>query len=110
MQVLKFGGTSVANADNILKVIDIIRLAAEKDQTIVVVSALGGTTNLLIEAGRLAAVHDVLYKEKLQEFGDRHQLVVLKLIPIDQQIGMLKRVKEKCSELESICEAVFLLR
>ena len=50
MQVLKFGGTSVANATNINKVIDIVKNALKKGDAIVVVSALGGTTDKLIEA------------------------------------------------------------
>ena len=42
MQVLKFGGTSVANAENIQKVSAIVQEKLKKDKTIVVVSALGG--------------------------------------------------------------------
>jgi aspartokinase/homoserine dehydrogenase 1 len=44
MQILKFGGSSVANAANISRCISIVRQAAEKDRTLVVVSALGGIT------------------------------------------------------------------
>ncbi|MDP1623303.1 MAG: hypothetical protein Q8M08_13300, partial [Bacteroidales bacterium] len=51
MQVLKFGGTSIANSDSIQKVIEIVKQAILKEQTIVVVSALGGITDMLIEAG-----------------------------------------------------------
>ena len=40
MQVMKFGGTSVANADNMLKVTEIVAKAAERDRTILVVSAI----------------------------------------------------------------------
>ncbi|MEI7661305.1 MAG: bifunctional aspartate kinase/homoserine dehydrogenase I [Bacteroidota bacterium] len=110
MQVLKFGGTSVANAGNIRKVIDIVRHAALKDKTIVVVSALGGTTDLLIEAGTLAATHERRYREKLTEFGERHQQVVRELLPVNGQRDLLNVVIERCSELGRICEAVFLLR
>ena len=48
MQVLKFGGTSVANAENINKVVSIVSGRLKKDKTIVVVSALGGVTDLLL--------------------------------------------------------------
>ena len=47
MKVLKFGGTSVANAKSLINVIDII--TQSKDQVVVVVSALGGITDLLVE-------------------------------------------------------------
>jgi len=58
MQVLKFGGTSVANAENINKVVAIVKEAAKKDKTIVVVSALGGVTDLLLNAAKDAASGD----------------------------------------------------
>jgi len=110
MQVLKFGGTSVANAENIRKVISIAQQALLKDKTIIVVSALGGITDILIEAGQLAATYDLSYKEKLKDFGNRHIQVVNELLPVDKQRALTSMVKEKCKELESICEAVFLLR
>jgi aspartokinase/homoserine dehydrogenase 1 len=55
MQVLKFGGTSVANAENINKVVAIVKESLLKDKTVVVVSALGGVTDLLLNAAQLAA-------------------------------------------------------
>ena len=55
MQVLKFGGSSVANAENINKVIALVRQALTKDRTILVVSALGGITDKLIHAAQSAA-------------------------------------------------------
>ena len=110
MQVLKFGGTSVANADNIRKVIDIVKQACIRDKTIVVVSALGGATDMLIEAGAMAASHNPAYHEKLLDFENRHQKVIQELLSGEVQRAMLNLVKEKCGELDRICEAVFLLR
>lgn len=52
--VMKFGGTSVADADCIRKVTDIVRDALEKQSVAVVVSALAGVTDLLVEAGGCA--------------------------------------------------------
>ena len=66
MQVLKFGGTSVANADNINKVVAIVQKALQRDKTVVVVSALGGVTDNLLKAGALAAAADESYKEVLE--------------------------------------------
>ena len=56
MQVMKFGGTSVANADNMLKVTEIVAKAAERDRTILVVSAISGCTDTLIKIGTLAPI------------------------------------------------------
>ena len=46
MKVLKFGGTSVGSVESILSLKKIVE--AEKEQVIVVVSALGGITDKLI--------------------------------------------------------------
>ncbi|HTS43108.1 MAG TPA: bifunctional aspartate kinase/homoserine dehydrogenase I [Puia sp.] len=109
MQVLKFGGTSVANAENINKAIKIIESAIKRDKAIVVVSALGGITDALIQCGVLAASGEESYKEKLQQIEQRHLETVKSLIPITQQSSALSLVKKRCNELEDICNGVFLL-
>jgi len=110
MQVLKFGGTSVANAENIRKVISIVSAAKEKDKTVVIVSALGGVTDLLLSASSLAAEGDETYKEKLAVIEQRHLDTVKQLIPVAQQSQLLSLVKKSCNELEDICSGIFLLR
>ena len=72
MQVLKFGGSSVANAQNIQRVIDIVGQRAADDPSIVVVSALGGITDLLLKSCSLAAEADESYKDCLSEIESRH--------------------------------------
>ena len=58
MQVLKFGGSSVANAENITRVIKIVRQALTKDKTVVVSSAISGCTDALIAIGKAALAQD----------------------------------------------------
>ena len=70
MKVLKFGGTSVANAKSLINVIDII--TQSKDQVVVVVSALGGITNLLVEMSERASMRQNNYKEHLETLENRH--------------------------------------
>ena len=110
MQVLKFGGTSVANAENINKTASIIREAVKKDRTIVVVSALGGITDTLLSAGQLAAASDPAYKEKLLTVEQRHLDAVKSLLPVTRQSGFLSLVKKLCNEIEDICNGIFLLK
>jgi aspartokinase/homoserine dehydrogenase 1 len=110
MQVLKFGGTSVANAENISKTIAIVQRALTKGNTMVVVSALGGTTDMLIDAGKLAASGNEAYKDKLTAIEQRHLQTVKDLIPVASQSAILSEVKKQCNELEAICEGIFLLR
>ncbi len=67
MQVLKFGGSSVANADNINKVITIVQHAVKKNNNIIIiVSALGGTTDALLEVAKLASNADSSCNPNLQ--------------------------------------------
>ncbi|WP_276502034.1 bifunctional aspartate kinase/homoserine dehydrogenase I [Terrimonas pollutisoli] len=110
MQVLKFGGTSVANADNINKVIAIVKESVKKDKTIVVVSALGGVTDLLLGAAALAAEGDETYKSKLNLLEQRHLEAAKQLIPVANQSQLLSLVKKSCNEIEDICNGIFLLR
>src|ERR1044071_582817 len=110
MQVLKFGGTSVANAENISKVVAIVKEVLKKDKAIVVVSALGGVTDLLLNAASLASAGDESYKEKLQLIEQRHLEAVKQLLPIAQQSHLLSLVKKSCNEIEDICNGIFLLR
>src|SRR5687768_2761785 len=110
MQVLKFGGTSVANADNISKVVAIVKESVKKDKTIVVVSALGGVTDLLLNAAALAAEGDEAYKDKLNLVEQRHLEATKQLIPVTYQSQLLSLVKKSCNEIEDICNGIFLLR
>ena len=110
MQVLKFGGSSVKNAENISKVIAIVKDKIRNGRTIVVVSALGGITDILLECSSMASDGNELYKEKLQEAVQRHLQTVKDLIPIDQQSRLLSLVKTLCNEIEDICNGVFLLK
>lgn len=52
MQVLKFGGSSVADATNMSRVIDIVTSAAASDRVILVSSAISGCTDTLLEIGK----------------------------------------------------------
>ena len=108
MQVLKFGGTSVANAENISRVIKILE-GYTTDKTIVVVSALGGVTDLLLEAALLAENSDEKYTSVLQETEQRHLETVKQLIPAGRQTGILEIVQQAFHEIGDICNGIFLL-
>ena len=107
MQVLKFGGSSVANAENINKVIEIIK--CNNNSKVVVVSALGGITDLLLNCVTLAEAGEENYKTLLRKIEERHMEAVKQLIPIQQQSSTLSLVKKACNEMEDICNGIFLL-
>jgi bifunctional aspartokinase / homoserine dehydrogenase 1 len=110
MQVLKFGGSSVASAANIQIVINILKERSLNKRTVVVVSALSGITDTLLKAAQCAVDNDDTYRTVLQELEQRHLAVVKELLPVTQQSGVLSTVKRMCNEIEDICNGIFLLR
>ncbi|MGB5435258.1 MAG: bifunctional aspartate kinase/homoserine dehydrogenase I [Maribacter sp.] len=108
MKVLKFGGTSVANAQNITLVKNIVS-SSDNDKNIVVVSALGGITDLLLKAAELAALQDDTYKSLLKDIEDRHLQTIKELIPIASQSRILSKVKSELNALETLLEGAFLI-
>ena len=110
MQVLKFGGSSVANAENINKVLQIIQNKQQGNRTIVVVSALGGITDLFLETGKLASEGDEVFREKLLQAENRYMETAKAIIPITNQSRSISIVKTGFNELEDICNGVFLLK
>ena len=107
MKVLKFGGTSVANASNIEKVLTII--ASYSEDIVVVVSAFSGVTDTLLRIGRLAAKGDESYKELLIELEQKHLTAVKELIPVQKQSHALSHIKSELNKLETLFEGTFLL-
>src|SRR5688572_29061133 len=70
--VHKFGGTSVANADRYRAAGEIVLSQRSGERVGVVVSAMSGVTNALIEAVNLAASQDDSYLQNLQALEHRH--------------------------------------
>jgi len=108
MKVLKFGGSSVANAENIQKVVAIVK--RNNEPQIVVVSALGGVTDLLIKAGTSAEQSDETYKEILQQLEVKHLDAARALLPVTHQSSCLSMIKQQFNELEEICNSIFYLQ
>ena len=108
MQVLKFGGTSVANAENIRKVRDIIQ-SKKGTKIVIVISALGGVTDQLLQCGLSAANGEDHYKENVQKVTERHLSVVKDLLPLNKQSSILSFVMQQFNEVEDICNGIFLL-
>ena len=107
MKVLKFGGTSVANAKNIELVKDIVSKSTSK--TAVVVSAFGGVTDLLLEAAQLASIHQESYKDVFLKIEERHINTIKELIPITNQSKVLSKVKTELNILETLLEGAFFI-
>jgi aspartokinase/homoserine dehydrogenase 1 len=107
MKVLKFGGTSVANSDSLTNVLDIIK--QQEGPVAVVVSALGGITDLLTDMLSFAQYGDTSYKKLLLEIESRHLEIIKKFVPIEFQSAIISFLKKNINELESRLDAIQLL-
>lgn len=109
MRVLKFGGTSVANADNIKLVLAIISQKAEKEPLAVVVSALSKVTDLLQLAASKAAQNDESFRDIVLEIEKKHLDTLKQLIPVSEQSALLSHIKRIINHLETLLDGCFLL-
>ncbi len=110
MKVLKFGGSSVANAENIKKVIEIVGREKDGDQLVVVASALGKVTDQLEESGKMASLGDERYKQILKNIESIHLAIIDSLFPLKNQSEIKAGIKMMMNELEDICLGIFLLQ
>ncbi|UBM61685.1 bifunctional aspartate kinase/homoserine dehydrogenase I [Candidatus Sulfidibacterium hydrothermale] len=111
MLVLKFGGSSVATAENVKRVIEIVRdKIKEEPSLIVVASAFGGITNLLDKSGEKARSGSEEYKSFLATIETRHMTMIEGLFPFKNQGEIKASVKMILNELEDICFGIFLLQ
>ena len=109
MQVLKFGGSSVANAQNMAKVIDIVVNAVDRDRTILVSSAISGCTDTLIKIGTLASERDESYKTLIDDLQQKHHDIINELLPREKQEESLEVCDGLFDSLRSIAQGVCLL-
>ncbi len=109
MQVLKFGGSSVAGAGNMAKVVDIVTKAVDRDRTILVSSAISGCTDTLIKIGTLASQRDESYKTLIDELQVKHHDIINELLPIEKQVESTEVCDNLFDSLRSITQGVFLL-
>ena len=105
MKVLKFGGTSVGSAQNIVKTIDIINNS--KDKQVVVVSALGGITNKLVNAIRSALNKDNQFKKIVTEIHKIHLETIQKLNLNNSELTIF--LDKKVNEIETLLDGIYLL-
>ena len=112
LRVLKFGGTSVGNSAAIARVAEIIGGARRESEIVVVVSAMSGVTNQLIEAGSQAALaeQDASAAIRVADiFGDlrqRHHAAIHSLIrSTARQSRLAAEIDRLLSEGAALCRA-----
>ena len=109
MKVLKFGGTSVGSVESILNVKSIVE--AVKEPVIVVVSALGGITDKLIEIANLATKGDATYEIEFETIKERHFTVINGVITTpEKKQNVITGASTLFDELSNIYKGLFLIR
>ena len=94
MKVMKFGGTSVGKPERMRQIAQLI--TADKEPVIVVLSALSGTTNALVEiSNRLAAMDKEGAKEKIELLEKHYQNFIVDLL---QEPALYARAVEMINE------------
>src|SRR5271154_1174734 len=108
--VMKFGGTSVGDADCIRRAAAIVKAAAEQRPVVAVVSAMSGVTNRLIDGARRAELgeHDFLHP-LISALRTQH-LTALKALTRDAQKSaeVQSMIEEVLGELERLLQGTAL--
>ena len=110
MKVLKFGGSSVGNAENIEKVFEIVKTETKTNSCLVVLSAMQGTTDALIEVGKSAEIGNEEFRAKIVQIEDKHLSTAKTLLSENFLEEINSIIEKRFNELKSLCEGVYLLR
>jgi len=112
LQVMKFGGTSVGDAECIRRAAEIVYSAAKERSVVVVVSAMSGVTNRLIAAAQQAAsgdrneTHDLALSLRDQHFSAAKALVTNEQLYLE----LFAELEVITAEIANLCQGISLLR
>jgi len=114
VKVLKFGGTSMGSAKAMERVISIIEKSrSNSDKSgvprAVVVSAMSGVTNRLVEIAKCAAEHKE-YERELKAIRKMHEAAIRALVSSKNREKALAHVDELLLHLEEVLATVRLVR
>ena len=110
--VMKFGGTSVGSHTAINQACEIVKTSTQEwGRLVVVVSAMRGVTDALIESAAAAALGDeVLYQSLIGDLQTRHYTVVSELLSeVSERDPMLRTIDEYIAELSAYCRSIHVL-
>ena len=112
LQVMKFGGTSVGDAACIARVCEIVKEASSEHSLLVVVSAMSGVTNRLIEAATRAEASEGDNAALLIDTLRKQHEVALHALVHDADTRKLlgARIDELLKEASRLCDGTALIR
>jgi aspartokinase/homoserine dehydrogenase 1 len=108
MKVQKFGGSSLEDGLRIKKTLNIV--LQEKTDHFVVLSAMKGITNLLIEASVNAENGKINYNSQLQEITNLHNSVIEELFNQTSKTNVINSINILLDELNDILHGVELVQ
>ena len=123
IEILKFGGSSLASAEELRKVADVL-LARRAQQRVVVCSAMGGVTNDLINIGLKATRGDEGFRIAISELEKRHLHVARELGIFNDEVGndevgndegtngnseLPNELQVRLNELKALCDGLYLI-
>ncbi len=108
--VMKFGGTSVGSAERMRSA---ARLSAEqkrKRPVVIVVSAMSGTTDLLIETTKHAEAGDRAGRDaNIRKIEERHLQACAELLPVARRKPVTAGIRELVGEFQRITHGMLML-
>ena len=111
MKILKFGGSSVGDAERIKNVIEILKRSIEENKKIAVIfSAFQKVTDNLIKMSQLAASGNTEYLEYFKKLELRHISTAQEILAVKTQSSVLAQLKFTLNELEDVLHGVFLVK
>jgi aspartokinase/homoserine dehydrogenase 1 len=109
--VHKFGGTSLADAQRYRAVAEIVLSRTAGERTAVVVSAMSGVTNALIQSVELAASQDNSYRVQLEALKNRHLETITGFQLADAQDHSLRQsIIADFNAIEVVLRGVWITR
>lgn len=110
MKVLKFGGTSVGSVDSILSLKSIVEKESKKQPLVVVVSALGGITDKLLNTAQMALNGNDKYLDEFDSMVERHHKMIDVIIKDETKYKtLLNKIDALFEQLKSIYYGVYLI-
>ncbi len=111
MKILKFGGSSVGNAEKIKNVTKIIKHSIKENKKIAVIfSAFHKVTDELLKMSLIAAEANLEYLDLFKKLEERHITIAKQVLAIKSQSSVLAQLKLNLNELEDVLHGVYLVK
>ncbi len=108
MKVLKFGGTSVGTVSSLTNVKSIVE--GREERLIVVVSALGGVTDMLINTANIALGGHEGCGDNIKVISSRHHDIIESMVTPEKQIEVREHIDGLIAELDDIYKGISLIK